>query len=95
MAGRNITERAMRAIIIFTMALALGGIIAPVPAEAEVRFGNNVRIGGHDAGNQTFNRKRRGHYIIHEGKPAREGCRWVRNRDGSRTKLCNLQRRYR
>ena len=64
-------------------------------AEAKVRFGNNVRIGGHDVSNQTFTRKRRGRYIIHKGKPRRPGCRWVRNRDGSRTKACHLQRKRR
>jgi hypothetical protein len=85
----------MRALLIaLTLTAATGGLISPSPALAEVRFGNNVRIGGHDASNQTFNRQRRGHYVIHEGRPAREGCRWVKNRDGSRTKLCHLQRRY-
>jgi hypothetical protein len=85
----------MRALIVtFALMMATTGATVPSPAMAEVRFGNNVRIGGHDASNQTFNRQRRGHYVIHEGKPVREGCRWVKNRDGSRTKLCHLQRRY-
>jgi hypothetical protein len=63
------------------------------PAAAEVRFGKNTRIGGHDVSGQTFNRNRRGLYILHDRKPANEGCRWRANRDGSRTKVCNLQRR--
>jgi hypothetical protein len=79
------------AVIAATLAwLCLGGY---APATAEVRFGNNVRIGGNDASGQTFNRNRRGLYILHDRKPANEGCRWRANRDGSRTKVCNLQRR--
>jgi hypothetical protein len=65
------------------------------PAAAEVRFGKNVRIGGHDVSNQTFNAKRRGLYIIYNGKPAKPGCRWRSNGDGSRTKVCHLQRKRR
>ena len=67
--------------------------LLPSQAEAEVRFGRNVRVGGHDVSNQTFNRQRRGEYIIYNGKPAREGCHWRRNGDGSRTKVCHLQRK--
>lgn len=62
-------------------------------AQAEVRFGNNVRIGGHDVSNQTFDKNNRGLYVIHEGKPDNEGCRIVKYKDGSQTKVCNLQRK--
>ncbi len=41
------------------------------PAYAEVRFGKNVRVGGHDFSNQTFNSKRRGKVYLYEGKPQR------------------------
>lgn len=64
-------------------------------ANAEVRFGKNVRIGGHDVSNQKFNRKRRGVYKIYNGKPKRPGCRWRKNSDGSKTKICHLQRKRR
>lgn len=64
-----------------------------LPATAEVRFGKNVRIGGHDASNQTFDRQNRGEYTIHEGKPPLEGCYLRRNADGSRTRVCHLQRK--
>ena len=63
------------------------------PSAAEVRLGNNVRIGGHDASNQTFNKKNRGVYYIYEGKPKKPGCAWRKNADGSRTKICHLQRK--
>ncbi len=63
-------------------------------AQAEVRFGKNVRIGGHDASNQTFNSQRRGRYYIYNKTPPNEGCRWQANRDGSRTKVCHLKRKY-
>jgi hypothetical protein len=83
----------LRHIILLTLFVA-GPLLASANlATAEVRFGNNVRIGGNDVSGQTFNRKRRGLFILHDRKPANEGCRWRANRDGSRTKVCNLQRR--
>ena len=83
----------LRSVALFTaVALTLGTLTA---ADARVRFGKNVRIGGHDVSNQTFTKKRRGRYHIYKGKPRRPGCRWVRNRDGSRTKVCHLQRKRR
>lgn len=63
------------------------------PAMAEVRFGNNVRIGGHDVSNQTFTKKKRGKFIIHEGTPKNEGCVLRKNADGSQTKVCNFKRK--
>ena len=62
-------------------------------ATAEVRFGNNVRIGGHDVSNQTFTKKRRGVYYIYENQPKNPGCKWRRNADGSKTKVCHLKRK--
>ncbi|PPD44587.1 MAG: hypothetical protein CTY15_06470 [Methylocystis sp.] len=64
-------------------------------AFAEVRFGKDVFIGGHDASNQTFNSQRRGEYYLYNGKPPHEGCAWRANGDGSRTKVCHLQSRRR
>jgi hypothetical protein len=78
------------------LALRLGAVILALtatPSAAEVRFGNNVFIGGHNASNQTFNSQRRGEYCLYEGKPAHPGCDWRANADGSRTKVCHLQRR--
>jgi len=69
--------------------LALGLLAAS--AQAEVRFGDHVRIGGHDVSHQTFNRHRRGLFILHENKPNPEGCVWRRNGDGSKTKVCHYQ----
>jgi len=60
---------------------------------AEVRFGKNVFIGGHSVANQTFNCQRRGEYHVYDGKPAHPGCAWRSNSDGSRTKVCHLQRK--
>jgi hypothetical protein len=75
--------------------MALGSTLAAVPAVADVRFGKNVRIGGHDVSNQTFNSKRRGAYYIYNKTPANEGCSWRSNGDGSRTKVCHLKRKSR
>lgn len=68
-------------------------VCATLPAHAEVRFGKNVFIGGHDVSHQTFNRQRRGEYYLYEGRPAHPGCAWRSNVDGSRTKVCHLQRK--
>ncbi len=73
--------------------MSLLGMLATAPAIAEVRFGNNVRIGGHDVSNQTFNSKRRGAYYIYDKTPPNAGCRWRSNADGSRTKVCHLKRK--
>jgi hypothetical protein len=62
-------------------------------ARAEVRFGQNVRIGGHDVSNQTFTQKRRGVFYVYDRPPATPGCTWRNNADGSRTKVCHLQRK--
>ncbi len=70
-----------------------GGSFAAEPAAAEVRFGKNVRIGGHDVSNQSFNSKRRGEFYIYNKTPPNEGCRWRSNGDGSRTKVCHLKRK--
>lgn len=80
---------------IMRILLALGLVLALLrrQAIAEVRFGKNVRIGRHDVSNQIFNSQRRGVYCIYDGKPANPGCTWRSNRDGSRTKVCHLQRK--
>jgi hypothetical protein len=77
------------------MTITVVGFVFATSAFAEVRFGNNVRIGGHDVSNQTFNKKRRAEYYIYKHKPKNEGCRWRRNADDSRTKVCHLQRKRR
>jgi hypothetical protein len=75
-------------------AIVMGCLMLQASAvSAEVRFGNNVRIGGHDASNQTFNAKRRGEYHIYNSAPPRPGCAWRANTDGSKTKVCHLQRK--
>jgi hypothetical protein len=79
--------------LLFSIMIITGSVLLSWPAAAEVRFGKNVRIGGHDVSNQTFNKKRRGVFYIHNTNPPNEGCRWRNNGDGSRTKVCHLKRR--
>jgi hypothetical protein len=79
--------------IIVALAIATASFAFVSAASAEVRFGKNVRIGGNDVSNQTFNKKRRAIYYIYNTKPKNPGCRWRKNRDGSRTKVCHLQRK--
>lgn len=73
--------------------LCLSLVLSAASASAEVRFGKNVRVGGHDFSNQTFNKKRRGRIYIYEGKPKNEGCTWKRGKNGERVKVCHLQRK--
>jgi hypothetical protein len=82
----------MRSTVYLIAVVISSVVLVAAPAIAEVRFGKNVRIGGHDVSNQTFNSKRRGEYYIYNKTPPNEGCRWRPNGDGSRTKVCHLKR---
>ncbi|SFB66985.1 hypothetical protein SAMN05428997_101127 [Bosea sp. CRIB-10] len=79
-----------------TSLLVLAALALPLavaaPAAAEVRFGNNVRIGGHDVSNQRFDRRNRGVYHIYEGRPRNPGCSWRSDGRGGQVKICHLQR---
>jgi len=73
--------------------VALFAMLAPAStAEAEVRFGRNVRVGGHEFSNQRFDRKNRAVIHLHERTPSNPGC--VRRPDGrgGRVKTCHLRR---
>jgi hypothetical protein len=69
----------------------LGAGLLASSAEAEVRFGNNVYIGGHNVSHQTFNRHRRGAFYLYNQQPHPAGCAWRANDDGSRTKVCRFK----
>jgi hypothetical protein len=60
-------------------------------ASAEVRFGRNVRVGGHDFSNQSFNRKRRAEIYLYDRTPARSGCVWRSDGRGGKVKTCHLR----
>ncbi len=79
----------------FAIVLLAGTCGAAPDAAGEVRFGKNVRIGGHDVSGQTYNAKRRGRFYLYNKSPRRPGCRWVKNADGSRTKVCHWKRKTR
>lgn len=61
-------------------------------AAAEVRFGRNVRVGGHDFSNQSFDRKRRAEIYLHDRTPPRSGCMWRPDGRGGKVKTCHLRR---
>ena len=61
-------------------------------ASAEVRFGRNVRVGGHDFSNQSFNRKRRAEIYLYDRAPAGSGCVWRSDGRGGKVKTCHLRR---
>ena len=78
--------------------LAAFWLLAPpgagdAPASAEVRFGDNVYVGGHNFSNQRFNRRNRAVIHLHEGRPRNPGCVWRADGRGGRVKICHLQRR--
>ncbi|MFK0161885.1 hypothetical protein [Rhizobium sp. NPDC090279] len=77
----------------FALALiVLAGALEPAMA-GEVRFGKNVRVGGHDFSNQTFDSKHRARIYLYNQKPRREGCVWRKDGHGGRVKVCHLQRK--
>jgi len=78
--------------IIATLPLATGSAVVS-PASAEVRFGNNVHVGGHNFSNQRFNRRNRAVIHLHAGQPRNPGCVWRADGRGGRVKVCHLQRR--
>lgn len=76
--------------------VGMGLVLGPAPALAEVRYGQGVRIGGHDVANR---RSRSVHIARVRRLPGPPGCRHVRNGsyrrgDGSlvrgRMEVCNL-----
>jgi hypothetical protein len=70
----------------------LASTLGPAAA-GEVRFGKNVRVGGHDFSNQTFDNKHRARIYLYKGKPRNEGCVWRKDGHGGRVKVCHLQRK--
>lgn len=81
-------------------ALATAAILVLIPlgasavtaSAAEVRFGRNVRVGGHDFSNQRFDRKRRAEIHLHNRAPARAGCAWRSDGHGGQVETCHLRR---
>jgi len=60
--------------------------------QAEVRFGRNVRVGGHDFSNQSFDRKRRAVIHLYDRTPRQPGCVWRSDGRGGKVKTCHLRR---
>lgn len=78
------------------VAAALLGLVLPglvvTSASAEVRIGKNVRVGGNPVVPETFNAKRRGHFVIQPGAPRKPTCSWHTAADGARVKVCHFRR---
>ena len=79
---------AVPVLALFVLAAAFG-----TAAAGEVRFGKNVRVGGHDFSNQTFDSKHRARIYLYKGKPRNEGCVWRKDGHGGRVKVCHLRRK--
>ncbi len=77
----------------FLLAMAAGWSAAlSSAASAEVRFGRNVRVGGHDFSHRSFNRKRRAQIYLYDRTPPRSGCVWRSDGRGGKVKTCHLRR---
>lgn len=72
--------------------VVLAAALAPAAA-GEVRFGKNVRVGGHDFSHQTFDSRHRARIYLYNQKPRKEGCVWRSDGRGGRVKICHLQRK--
>lgn len=72
--------------------VVLAAMLAPAAA-GEVRFGKNVRVGGHDFSNQNFDSKHRARIYLYNHKPQKEGCVWRSDSHGGQVKVCHLQRK--
>ncbi|MBN8949559.1 MULTISPECIES: hypothetical protein [unclassified Rhizobium] len=85
-----VVERLLALLMLVLVVLAA----ALMPAMAgEVRLGKNVRVGGHDFSNQTFDSKHRARIYLYNQKPRKEGCVWHGDGHGGRVKVCHLQRK--
>ncbi len=74
------------------LAIAAGLVLMTGTTQAEVRFGRNVRVGGHDFSNQTFNRNRRAVIHLYDRQPRHSGCVWRADGRGGKVKICHLRR---
>ena len=76
-------------------AASIAVFVVVAPASAEVRFGRNVFVGGHDFSNQTFDGRHRAVVHLYEHPPSHAGCRTHRIGRGGAVKLCRLQTMHR
>lgn len=78
--------------ILLLVVLGFAALTAPSGPKAEVRFGRNVRVGGHDFSSQSFDRKNRAVIHLYERSPRNPGCVWRPDGRGGRVKTCHLRR---
>ena len=88
-------RRYLNAVLLALSLLASAPLTLASDARAEVRFGNNVRIGGHDFSNRRYNDV---HIEKTNKRPPWYGCRIFKpgsvyqgKRIRKRTEICNLK----
>jgi hypothetical protein len=91
------TSRFRATALLAALLLVLGCAVfgSATPVLSEVRFGRNVRVGGHDFSNRTYDRKNRAIIHLHEREPRKPGCAWRADGRGGRTEICHLRRKSR
>lgn len=92
-AASRFRATALLAALLFVLGCAVVGSATPVLSE--VRFGRNVRVGGHDFSNRTYDRKNRAIIHLHEREPRRPGCAWRADGRGGRIETCHLRMKQR
>jgi hypothetical protein len=95
----QVTEDGMKITLSLAL-LCLVLIAGHSSASAEVRFGRNVYIGGHNFSHQRYGPNRRLMVKLYRGNPRNAGCRWypagaryAGRRLTASTRICHLQRR--
>lgn len=74
--------------------VVLGCVLgSATPVLSEVRFGSNVRVGGHDFSNRTYDRKNRAVIHLYDRAPRNPGCTWRADGRGGRVQVCHLRRK--
>lgn len=73
-------------VAVLLLAFGGGAFCSATPALSEVRFG------GHDFSNRTYDRKNRAVIHLYDRPPRRAGCAWRADGRGGQVKVCHLQR---
>ncbi len=75
----------------FSVFFALS-VVTASGAGAEVNFGRNVFVGGHDFSHQRFDKNHRAKVYLYNETPKHAGCYWRADGRAGREKICHLRK---